>query len=231
VEPARFTNARVRLEVLPQGQELNIMGLGAVITVVFIIAGLVQALAPIFKSISEANERARRQSMPGSGGAQARSTNDPGSFLSDGTQQDGTRPVAGVSRSAKAARSSEKGKAAGRQSARPKKQQGDAREKPAPKSAQSRKSGVGAHVDSFIGQHVTSHIGHQIGDAVKNDISDQVRSHLGEDKDKPIAPATATTHGSVAAGDLLLALRSPQGVKQAIMISEVLSKPKALRRS
>ena len=210
------------------------MGLGAVITVVVIIAGLVQALAPIFKAISEANEKARRQSMQGSGNARARSTSDSGSFFPDGTQQDGPRPVSAVSRPGNAARSSEKGGMPRRQSPRSKKQQADSRGKPAPKSAQaaqSRISGVGEHVDSYIGQHVKSHIGHQIGDAVKNDISDQVRSHLGEDKNKPTAPSSATTHGSVAAGDLLLALRSPQGVKQAILISEVLSKPKALRRS
>ena len=206
------------------------MGLGAVITVVFIIAGIIQALAPIFKAISEANEKARRQSMQGSDGARARSTNASGSFPPERTQQEGPRSVAGVSRPANAARSSKKEGTARRQSARSKKQQGDAGGKPAPKSAPSSISGVGAHVDSYIGQHVKSHIGHQIGDAVRNDISDQVRSHLGEDKDKPTAPAVATTHGSVAAGDLLLALRSPQGVKQAIMISEVLSKPKALRR-
>lgn len=91
-------------------------------------------------------------------------------------------------------------------------------------------SGVGAHVDAFIGQHVSSHIGHQIDANIKQDIRDPVRSHLGEDKNKQPVPTGTTSHGSAAAGDLLSALRSPQGVRQAILIAEVLGKPKALRR-
>ncbi len=92
-------------------------------------------------------------------------------------------------------------------------------------------SGVGAHVDSFIGQHVKSHIGNQIQESVKSDISNQVKSHLGERSNPDPTAAAATAHGSVAAADILAALRNPAGVRQAILMSEILSKPKALRRS
>ncbi|MDA1231100.1 MAG: hypothetical protein O2856_10020 [Planctomycetota bacterium] len=117
---------------------------------------------------------------------------------------------------------------------RPKKQQGTPSGKSVRNTSSSADrspgSGVGAHVDAFIRQHVSSHIGHQIDANVKQDISDQVRSHLGEDKNKQTDPTATTSHGSAAAGDLLSALRSPQGVRQAILIAEVLGKPKALRR-
>ena len=109
------------------------------------------------------------------------------------------------------------------------KQQGISGAKPA-QSGRSPGSGVGAHVDAFIGQHVQSHIGHQIDANVKQDISDSVRSHLGADNSKQPVPTASTSHGSVAAGNLLSALRSPEGVRQAILIAEVLGRPKALRR-
>ncbi len=159
-----------------------------------------------------------------------RATSTPSSFLPEMTQQGTQRPAAIAARS----RPRKTTEPARSQQARPRKQQSGATGRPSGNPVggeRSPGSGVGAHVDSFIGQHVKAHIGHQGGDSVKNDISDQVRSHLGEDRNKPSAPAAATTHGSAAAGNLLLALRSPEGVKQAILMSEILSKPKALRRS
>jgi hypothetical protein len=202
---------------------------GAIVTIVIIIAGIAQALAPVFKSIAEANEKAKRQSMPQPGRARGRNSNDPGSFLPEMTQQGVSRPTPVVSQPANVVRSS--GAARGK-SERPKKQKGAAKGKSSSSTASgSPGSGVGAHVASYISQHVKTHIGNQISDSVKHDIGDQVRNHLGEDKNKPTAPTVETTHGSVAAGSLLSALRSPQGVRQAILINEVLSKPKALRRS
>lgn len=159
-----------------------------------------------------------------------RAKNDPFSFLPEMTQKGAPPAAATTSRS----RTSKKQEPARGQQSRPRKQQGGQTAGTSATHAgneRSSGSGVGAHVDSFIGQHVKSHIGHQLSDAVTMDITDQVRSHLGEDKNRPSGPTAATTHGSAAAGDLLLALRSPQGVRQAILISEVLSRPKSLRRS
>ncbi len=207
---------------------------GAIVTIVIIIAGIIQALAPVFKSIAEANEKAKRQSMPNSGGPRGRNADAPSSFLPDMTQQDISRPASVAPQPPNAARSTGAAGTTRGKSERSKKQKAAVQGKASQKSTAaggSPGSGVGAHVASYIGQHVKTHIGNQIGDSVKNDISDQVRSHLGEDKNKPTAPTVDTTHGSVAAGNLLSALRSPQGVRQAILISEVLSKPKALRRT
>lgn len=202
--------------------------LGTIVTIIFIIAGLVQALAPVFKAVAEANEKAKREALAKAARSRSGIRNDSDSFLPQMTQQKAPQKPTDAARATNATDASR------RQPARPKKKQNTAAAKPPSKStsaAAPRGSGVGSHVESYIGQHVKSHIGQQIGDAVKNDISDQVRHHLGEDKNKPSAPGAATTHGSVAAGDLLSALRSPQGVRQAIMISEVLGRPKSLRRS
>ena len=209
---------------------------GGFITFVFIVVGLIQALAPVVKSIREAIDKSKLQPGHNGGREAVMDPNDPSSFLPEMTQQGMPRSTAVTCRPARVLRHPNAAGPARSQQARPKKQQSLAGGTPASTARpaggnRSPGSGVGAHVESFIGQHVRSHIGNQIDDSVKNDISNQVRSHLGEDKSKLSAPTAATTHGSAAAGDLLLALRSPQGVRQAILISEVLSKPKALRRT
>jgi len=208
--------------------------IGGIITVVVIVVGLIQALAPVFKSISEAIEKANRPPVQNPGQPGGANTNAPSSFLPEMTQQGVPRQATMNAGPGNAPRPPGTARPARGQQQTPRKKQGGAHPKPSAKPVgidRSPGSGVGAHVDTFIGQHVKSNIGNQFSESVKTDISDQVRSHLGEDRDRPSAPAAATTHGSAAAGDLLLALRSPQGVRQAILISEVLSKPKALRRS
>jgi len=219
---------------------------GGIVTFVIIVVAIVQALAPVFQAISKANEKSRLGPGNNGGGMGDMNRNVPSdsSFLPELNQQGIARPAAMASRPQQNQRPQKPQNAAnaqrGQQSRQKQQQQPPARNKNSPKKGSANAgpgapkpsgSGVGAHVESFIGQHVQSHIGKQISDAVRNDISDQVRSHLGDDKNQQAAPAAATTHGSAAAGDLLAALRSPQGVRQAILISEVLGKPKALRRS
>ncbi len=207
--------------------------LGGIITFIVIIVGLIQTLAPVFKSIKESIEKSKGQPSRNPVRPEGMNSVDASSFLPEMRQQGMPRPAAMTARPASVSRPPNNVRPARGQQPQPRKQQRGAAGTPSARpdrADRSPGSGVGAHVDSFIGQHVKSHIGRQPGDAAKKDISDQVRSHLGEDKNKPLVPTAATTHGSAAAGDLLLALRSPQGVRQAILISEVLSKPKALRR-
>lgn len=86
-------------------------------------------------------------------------------------------------------------------------------------------SGIKKHVDTFIGEHVRTHMGRDVDEFVKQDISDRVKQNLGKD-----APAAAPSGTSQAASSLMSILQNPEGVKQAIVVSEILSKPKALRR-
>lgn len=217
---------------------------GGIVTFIIIVVAIVQALAPVFQAISKANEKSKLAPGNSGGGMNNMNSSVPSdsSFLPELNQQGVPRPAARAPRPQQNQRpqKSQNSRNAQRGQQSRQKQQQPAKNKNAPQKGsanpsisgpRSSGSGVGAHVESFIGQHVKSHIGKQISDAVKNDINDQVRSHLGDDKNQPAAPAAATTHGSAAAGDLLAALRSPQGVRQAILISEVLGKPKALRRS
>ena len=83
---------------------------------------------------------------------------------------------------------------------------------------------------SALGQGVRSHLHdhmepNRIGAAVQQDIDAAVRKDLGP---------TAASDAIVRAGNihpLAKALRDPQGVRQAILLNEILSRPKSLRRS
>lgn len=83
---------------------------------------------------------------------------------------------------------------------------------------------------SALGQGVRSHLHehmepNRIGAAVQQDIDSAVRKDLG-----PNAASDAVTRaGNIH--PLAKALRDPQGVRQAILLNEILSRPKSLRRS
>lgn len=209
---------------------------GGFVTVVIILVGLVQALAPIFKSIADAN--AKRNRPPGQqAGVGGRNAVEPDSFLPDMVQQGAPRPAANPGRPPRSPSQGRSQQGRSSQQGRPqrsRKQSGEGAGKASAKPSQGGRSsgtGVGSHVEEFINQHVKSHIGNQIEASVKSDIRDQVKNHLGEKSSPDTTSASSTSHGSAAAADLLTALRSPGGVRQAILMSEILSKPKALRRS
>jgi len=90
-------------------------------------------------------------------------------------------------------------------------------------------SGVSEHVDSFIGDHVRSHMGRDVDNFVKKDIGERVRSHLGSQSSKPVEMSASDT-GSAAADDILSVLKTPAGVRHAILVNEILSRPRSLRK-
>ncbi len=81
--------------------------------------------------------------------------------------------------------------------------------------------GVRQHVE----QHMT-HLDTLVDDHVQSDIVDSVNSHLGA---FGVPDDTGRSKGAAAAA-IVSALRSPNGVRQAILINEVLSRPRVLRR-
>ena len=90
-------------------------------------------------------------------------------------------------------------------------------------------SGVSEHVDSFIGDHVRSHMGRDVDNFVKKDIDERVKSHLGSQSSKPVEMSASDT-GSAAAEDILSVLKTPAGVRHAILVNEILARPKSLRK-
>ena len=83
---------------------------------------------------------------------------------------------------------------------------------------------------SALGQGVRSHLRdhmepNRIGAAVQQDIDSAVRKDLGSDATSDAVHRAGNIH------PLAKALRDPQGVRQAILLNEILSRPKSLRRS
>lgn len=114
----------------------------------------------------------------------------------------------------------------------PQKQSAASRQQQSSKNQKPRNvgSGVSEHVDSFIGDHVRSHMGRDVDNFVKRDIDERVKSHLGSQSSKPVEMSASDT-GSVAAEGILSVLKTPAGVRHAILVNEILSRPKSLRKN
>jgi len=89
-------------------------------------------------------------------------------------------------------------------------------------------SGLADHVDSFIGDHVRSHMGRDVDAYVNKDIGERVKSHLGSQSSRPVEMSSSDT-GSRAADELLSVLKTRVGVRHAVLVNEILSKPLAMR--
>lgn len=91
-------------------------------------------------------------------------------------------------------------------------------------------SGVAAHVDQFIGQHVSEHINNDVEEYVDATIVDSVEEHLGDRRLEMPTMATSSVETSLAAASVAKMLRNPEGVRSAIIVNEILSRPRPLRR-
>ncbi|MEO2016328.1 MAG: hypothetical protein ABGZ53_18365 [Fuerstiella sp.] len=91
-------------------------------------------------------------------------------------------------------------------------------------------SGVAAHVDQYIGQHVTEHINHDVDEYVDATIVDSVEEHLGSRNLEMPSTTVGSQESSLAAASIAKMLRSPEGVRNAIIINEILARPRPLRR-
>jgi len=80
------------------------------------------------------------------------------------------------------------------------------------------RSHVGSNLDS---RSVDAAVKQDVDGAVQRDINDTVRRDMGADSTN--INVQRTVH------PLILALRNPQGVRQAIMLAEILNRPKSLR--
>ena len=125
------------------------------------------------------------------------------------------------------------------QQRRPQKEQRPQRQKPKPAAARQQPSGslrdrhlkssVSDHVTEYISDHVEEHIDSEVDDWVEVDIVENVEDNLGDRREE--MPALTRNPVKVTpANSILDVLRSPEGVRQAILVNEVLSRPRALRK-
>lgn len=90
-------------------------------------------------------------------------------------------------------------------------------------------SGISEHVDEYINQHVAEHIDNDVEEYVEATIVDSVEDHLGNRKTE-MPRSTATAKKESPAKEVAALLRDPGGVRNAILINEILSRPAVLRR-
>lgn len=84
-------------------------------------------------------------------------------------------------------------------------------------------AGLRGHVSTFM---QPDRVAAEVQQDLKNRIADEVQADLGPSQTSSTAPTIAFT----PAHPLVTLLRDPRGVRQAIMLQEILQKPKALRR-
>ncbi len=87
-------------------------------------------------------------------------------------------------------------------------------------------AGVRAHVESFIGDHVREHMDSHIDTAVRKHIDQHVQQHIGTglsaDSEESTLPQSV--------GEIRRLLQSPDGARKAILINEILTRPRSLSR-
>ena len=91
-------------------------------------------------------------------------------------------------------------------------------------------SGINKHVDSYISRHVAEHIETDVDDFVEAHIVDSVENHLGNRSTELPALTSSGTKQPTSASEFRKLLKSRSGVRQAILLNEVLTRPRSLRR-
>ncbi|MEO2033282.1 MAG: hypothetical protein ABGZ35_14475 [Planctomycetaceae bacterium] len=91
-------------------------------------------------------------------------------------------------------------------------------------------SGISEHVDRYISQHVADHVDSKVDDLVEVDIAHSVNSHLGNRSAELPSLTQAGVDLPTSAATFRKLLRSREGARQAILLNEILARPRPLRR-
>ena len=90
-------------------------------------------------------------------------------------------------------------------------------------------SNIGARVQNHIGQQSSSKKStNAVSEYVDTTIVKSVNEHLGR-RSAEMPPPTTVAKGNMAAANIADLLRSPAGIRNAILVNELLSRPRALR--
>lgn len=97
--------------------------------------------------------------------------------------------------------------------------------------AKSKKKQGRRSVGSNISKHVAEYIDNDVEEYVEATIVDSVESHLGKrETEMPQPDKRDQSPVNSAAAEVARLLRDPKGVRNAILVNEILSRPRALRR-
>lgn len=91
------------------------------------------------------------------------------------------------------------------------------------------KSSIGSHVDQYINKHVDNYLDHDVDEYVEATIVDSVDDHLGS-RAQEMPSSTRPARKTTAATSITALLRNPEGVRNAILVNEILSRPRIFRK-
>lgn len=114
-----------------------------------------------------------------------------------------------------------------REAAQRKKAEEQRKAKAKPRS--SVQSSIGSHVDQYIGKHVDEYLDHDVDEYVDATIVDSVDKNLGN-RGTEMPGSTRPKKPPKAAASIAALLRNPDGVRDAILVNEVLSRPRIFRK-
>lgn len=99
-----------------------------------------------------------------------------------------------------------------------------------PTMKQSLESGINEYIDPYRSQHVAEHIETDVDDVVQTHIVDSVESHRGNRLTELPALTSSGSTQPTSASEFRKLLKSRSGVRQAVLLNEVLNRPRSLRR-
>lgn len=160
------------------------------------------------------------------GGLGARLQNEIESFLAEVT---GQKPQKKKPSPEEAARQQQERRARRRQQAEAKQkqeQQKQQKKRSRSKPSGERKvgSGINEHVEEYISKHVAEHIDNDVDEYVEATIVDSVEDHLGN-RNTEMPTLTGVRKKKNAAKAVADMLRDPTGIRNAILINEILKRP------
>lgn len=206
--------------------------------VVLIILGF-SAVQSMIKAANEKAKKEQRQAQQGGRGRQrATVQNEIESFLEgindpqpgSPAPRQGSDSIRTRERRERRRQQAEAKKSEARhRQAEQKKAAREARKREADRKREAIGSGISRHVNEYISQHVDEYIDHDVEEYVEATIVESVEENLG-DRSEEMPPLTGQKPARSAASDVAALLRNPEGVRNAILVNEILSRPRALRK-
>ncbi|MEQ9409141.1 MAG: hypothetical protein RIK87_15505 [Fuerstiella sp.] len=201
----------------------------------FIIFLIVIVFSVIQSIVKAANEKAEKNRAQGADpGRRQRVQSEIEAFLAD-VSGTGNRPQADAAAQQNAERRQQRKKRL-QEERRKQQQRKQAQQRPAaakrpPRPAKTRSvgSGISQHVDQYMAQHVSEHIDRDASEFVEATVVDSVEAHLGN-RQVEMPTMAPLTQKNQAAADVVALLKDPVGVRNAILVNEILSRPAVLRR-
>ena len=209
-------------------RQQNQMDIRIIVFLVIIVFKVIQWIA---KKATEDAERQRRLAKRGNSDRKRRVQSEIDAFLSE--VGGGNQPAERNNSDDRRRQEQQKQQAIARrrqQEERRRRREAAAAQKQSQR-AQDRRvgSGISEHVDQYISKHVEEHIDHDIEEYVEATIVDNVEEHLGDRDEEMPAQTTTRKKSSEAAEAVAAMLRNPEGVRNAILVNEVLARPRSLR--